>query len=97
MKYSESQSELCLFVQGPVPGHFGVVLPSLIKYDSTFFALVLEDSSDLCTNGDLLLTSICECGVLDQTAAHVILECPLRHVYRRYHGLVKLNAGSTTS
>ena len=36
-------------------------------------------------------TSICECGVLDQTATNVILECPLHVVPRGYHGLLVLD------
>ena len=39
----------------------------------------------------LAFTSICECGILDQTAAHVILECPLHRAPRGYHGLMVLD------
>ena len=36
-------------------------------------------------------TSICERGAIDQTAAHVILECPSHRASRGYHGLLVLN------
>ena len=40
---------------------------------------------------ELMPTSICECGALDQTAAQVILKCPLHCVPRGYHGLLVLD------
>ena len=39
----------------------------------------------------LALTSICECGGLDQNATHVILECSLHRAPRGYHGLLILD------
>ena len=39
----------------------------------------------------LVPTSICECHALDQTAANVILECPLHRGLRGYHGLLVLD------
>ena len=46
-------------------------------------------------------TSICECGALDQTAAHVILDCPLHRALEDivdcWSWMIKLDADSTTS
>ena len=40
----------------------------------------------------LASTSICECGALNEIAAHVILECPLQHrAPRGYHGMPVLD------
>ena len=36
----------------------------------------------------LALTSTCVGGAINQTAAHVILECPLHRAPRGYHGLL---------
>ena len=35
--------------------------------------------------------SICECGALDQTAAHVIMECLLHRGHQGYFGLLVLD------
>ena len=48
-------------------------------------------------------TSICECGALDQTAAHVIVECPLllhrapEDIINCWPRMTRLEAGSTKS
>ena len=34
------------------------------------------------------ICSICECGELDQTGDHVILECPLHRAPKGYHRLL---------
>ena len=34
---------------------------------------------------ELSPTSICECGALDQTAAHMIMELPFHRTLREYH------------
>ena len=36
-------------------------------------------------------TSICECGGLEQTEAHVILDCPLHRASRGHHGMLVLD------
>ena len=69
--YPEVQSELLIFVLGPMPGHLAWVCSDLLGYNSTAFALcwkILVIHAHL----GLAPTSICECGMLDQTAAHVI-------------------------
>ena len=40
---------------------------------------------------ELAPTSICKCGPLDQTAAHMILECSLRCAFKGYHQLLVLD------
>ena len=47
----------------------------------------------------LASTSICECGVLDQTAAHVILERPLHpeNIMDWSYWITRFNAGLITS
>ena len=64
-KYFVGLPELCLFlpkpgakavgILTPMADKFVIGCPDLLGYDSIVFALVLEDTSHLSTNGDLLL------------------------------------------
>ena len=86
--YSEGKSELCLFVPRPSIRQFGIGLPRLVwiqlnrlrtgvgRFQSSLHKLAR------CSYTNLWVWRI------DQTAAHVILECPLHRVPRGYHGLL---------
>ena len=74
VKYSVDQSEVTHFCSKPQRQATWHESAQTLGYNSTVFTLVLEDSSHPYTNGDLLLTSFCECGASNQTTARVILE-----------------------
>ena len=87
-KYSESQSELCREAQHPATWQgFAKIclanaqLPSqdVGRFQSSVYKLGVAP------------TSICGCGALDQTATHVILECPLHRAPRGYHEMLVLD------
>ena len=52
VKYSEVYQSYVSLSQGLVPGHLALVCPDFLGSDATAFALVLEDFSHPCTNGD---------------------------------------------
>ena len=65
--------------------YFGTTQPPSYKLNRTCCKILVMHAKM-----GLALRSICECGALDQTAVHVILECPLHRAYKRYHGMLDL-------
>ena len=91
MKTVSCSGILPALVPRPNAGHLEWVCPELLGYDTTVSALVLEDSSHPMHKWRLALTSICDCGVLDQTVSHLILEYPLHRDPGGYHKLLVLD------
>ena len=63
--------------------------PAWVKLNS--FRTVVGRFQSFMHKWGLASKSICVCGPLDQTAAHVILEYPLHRAPRRYHEMLVLN------
>ena len=89
-KYSKNQLELRLFVLRPSTRPFGMGLPRPAWVRLNRLCTGVGRSSHLYISRGLASTSTCECSALDQTATHVILECPLQRALGRYHGLLIL-------
>ena len=74
---SEGQSELRLLVSRPSTRPLGMGMPRPAWVRLNRLRTGVGDSSHPMHKWGLVSTPICESGKSDQTAAHVILECPL--------------------
>ena len=101
MKFSEGQASLHLFVSRLSASPFGIGVPRSVRVRLNRFRTGVERFRSFTHEWGLAPTSICECGALDQTVAHLILECPLHRAPIGYldcwSRMTRLNAGSTTS
>ena len=87
-KYSERQSELRLFVSrsSVKPLDIGLLRPAWVQLKR--LRTYVERFQSFMHQWVLASMSICECGALDQTVAHVIMECPSHLSLRGCHGLL---------
>ena len=87
MEYSEGPSELCAFIPraGTRPLGMGLLRPAWVVLNRLRTGVGRFQSS--MHKWGLAPTSSCDCGALDQTAAHIILDCPL---HRAPKGLRRL-------
>ena len=87
VEYLESTSDLHAFVPRASTRPLGMGLPRTAWVKLNRFRTGVGRFQSSMHKWGLAPTSICECGALNQTAAHVILECPLHRAPRGYHGL----------
>ena len=90
-KYSEDQSELRPFVPKTSSRPLDMSLPRPAWVGLNRFCTDVEKFQSPMPKWGFASTSICECGALDQTAAHVILKRPRHRAARGYHGLMVLD------
>ena len=90
VKYCENQSELRLFVPRPNTRSLGMGLPRPAWVRLNHLCTGVGRFQSSMHKWGLSPTSICECGTLDQTASHLILECSLHGASRGYHRLLVL-------
>ena len=89
-KYSEGQSELRLFVPRPSAMLLAIGLPRPVWVQLNRLCTGIGRFQLPMHKWGLAPTSICDCGALDQIAAHAILECPLHRSPRGYNGFLVL-------
>ena len=91
MKYSEDQSELRLFFPRLSARPLDISLPRLawVRLNRLRTAVGRFQSSLHKTSFDP--ASVCECGPLDQTTSHLILQCPIHRESKGYHGLLVMD------
>ena len=88
-KYSIIRARL--FIPRPSTRPLGVSLPKVALVRLNLLRTGVRRFQSSTHKWRLAPSSICVCGALDETTAHVILECLLYRAARGYHGMLVLN------